>query len=65
MACKVKGKTSNICKFKDALAPNLEEIALADGLVLGSPIYFGDVTDRCALSSNGLPSRGFPTTTTA
>ncbi|MCR5133354.1 MAG: flavodoxin family protein [Bacteroidales bacterium] len=46
MACKVKGKTSNICKFKDALAPILEEIALADGLVLGSPIYFGDVTGQ-------------------
>lgn len=44
MACKIKGKASNICKFKDALTPVLEEIAQADGLVLGSPIYFGDVT---------------------
>ena len=44
MACKLKGKASNICRFKDALAPVLEEIALADGLVLGSPIYFGEVT---------------------
>ena len=44
MACKLKGKASNICCFKDALAPVLEEIALADGLVLGSPIYFGEVT---------------------
>ncbi len=44
MACKVKGKASNICKFKDPLTPILEEIAQADGLVLGSPIYFGDVT---------------------
>ena len=46
MACKVKGKASNICKFKDALMPVLEEIAEADGLVLGSPIYFGDVTGQ-------------------
>ncbi len=44
MACKVKGRASNVCKFKDALTPVLEEIAQADGLVLGSPIYFGDVT---------------------
>ena len=46
MACKLKGKASNICRFKDALTPVLEEIALADGLVLGSPIYFGDVTGQ-------------------
>lgn len=46
MACKVKGKASNICKFKDAPTPVLEEIAEADGLVLGSPIYFGDVTGQ-------------------
>ena len=46
MACKIKGKASNVCKFKDTLTPILEEIALADGLVLGSPIYFGDVTGQ-------------------
>ena len=46
MACKVKGKAMNICKFKDPLSPILEEIAQADGLVLGSPIYFGDVTGQ-------------------
>lgn len=44
MACKIKGKASNICKFKDALTPVLEEIAEADGLVLGSPNYFGEIT---------------------
>ena len=44
MACKIKGKASNVCK--DALTPVLEEIAGADGLVLGSPIYFGDVTGQ-------------------
>jgi multimeric flavodoxin WrbA len=46
MACKIKGKASNVCKFKDALTPVLEEIAEADGLVLGSPLYFGDVTGQ-------------------
>ena len=44
MACKIKGKASNLCKFKDALTPILEEISQADGLVLGSPIYFGQIT---------------------
>ena len=44
MACKIKDKASNICKFKDALTPILEEIAQADGLALGSPIYFGEIT---------------------
>ncbi len=44
MACKIKGKASNVCKFKDALTPVLEEIAVADGLVLGSPNYFGEIT---------------------
>ncbi len=46
MACKVKGRASNVCKFKDALTPILEETAQADGLVMGSPIYFGDVTGQ-------------------
>ncbi len=46
MACKLKGKASNICRFRDALTPLLEEIAEADGLVLGSPIYFGEVTGQ-------------------
>ena len=46
MVCKLKGKASNVCKFKDPLTPVLEEIAGADGLVLGSPVYFGDVTGQ-------------------
>ena len=44
MACKLKGKASNICRFKDSLTPILAEVAQADGLVLGSPIYFAEVT---------------------
>lgn len=46
MSCKLKGNVSNTCRFKDALTPVLEEIAQADGLVLGSPIYFGEVTGQ-------------------
>ncbi len=46
LACKIKDCASNVCKFKDALTPVLDEIAQADGLVLGSPIYFGDVTGQ-------------------
>jgi len=46
MACKIKGKASQVCKYKDALTPILEEIAQADGLVLGSPNYFGEVTGQ-------------------
>lgn len=46
MVCKLKGKASRVCCFKDALTPVLNEIAQADGLVLGSPIYFGEVTGQ-------------------
>lgn len=46
MACKLKDRASNVCRFKDALSAVLEDIAQADGLVLGSPIYFGDVTGQ-------------------
>ena len=46
MACKLKDKASNVCRFKDNLSPVLEEISQADGLVLGSPIYFGEVTGQ-------------------
>ena len=65
MACKVKGKASNICKFKDALTPILEEIAQADGLVLGSPIYFATRRGRCVHSWSVWPSPGSPTMTIA
>ncbi len=46
LACKIKGKAVNICKFKDALTPIMEEIAEADGLVLGSPNYFGEISGQ-------------------
>ena len=44
MACKVKGKTSRVCKFRDPLLPVLQEASEADCLVLASPIYMADRT---------------------
>lgn len=44
-ACKVKGgKNYGRCGYRDGLTPLLEAIADADGFVLASPIYLGDVT---------------------
>lgn len=33
-----------VCVYKDGLAPVLEEIRSADGLILGTPNYLGDVS---------------------
>lgn len=44
-SCKRKGNTcGGLCAMRDDLRPVLEEILASDILVLGSPIYFGDVT---------------------
>jgi len=44
-ACKTRdGKSYGKCALKDDLAPVLEKIAMADALVIGSPIYFGAAT---------------------
>jgi multimeric flavodoxin WrbA len=45
LACKVKnGKNLGHCAVHDGLKPVLDAIHLCDGFILGSPIYFGDVT---------------------
>jgi len=45
MACKVKnGKSLGHCAVNDGLKPVLDAIDTCDGLILGSPIYFGDIT---------------------
>lgn len=41
-ACK-KGKTIRKCVYPDGLAPVLEKIREADGLIVGAPIYIGDL----------------------
>src|SRR5271157_3613906 len=44
-ACKLKnGKSYGRCSVSDGLKPVLDRIHDADGLILGSPIYFGTVT---------------------
>ncbi len=43
--CKLKGgKSYGKCGYKDELTPVLEKIECADAVILGSPIYFGEVT---------------------
>jgi len=44
-ACKrIGGKSYGKCAVKDDLADVFEKIEAADALILGSPIYFGEVT---------------------
>ena len=44
-ACKLKGgKSYGHCAVKDDLAPILKKVEYADAIIIGSPIYFGDVT---------------------
>ena len=44
-ACKIRGgKSYGRCAVKDGLAPILKKIEAADALILGSPIYFGNVS---------------------
>lgn len=46
-SCKEKdGKSYGTCAVKDDLTPIYAEIREADAIVLGSPIYFGDVTGQ-------------------
>jgi len=46
-ACKLKGgKSYGRCAVRDGLTPVLDRIHNADALILGSPIYFGTVTDE-------------------
>ena len=44
-ACKLKGgKSYGKCAYKDELTPVLDKIERADAVILGSPIYFSEVT---------------------
>jgi len=46
-ACKLKGKTyGKSCAIKDDLHDILADLADADGIVMGSPIYFGEITGQ-------------------
>ena len=46
MACKRKGGERCKCFWKDDLSPVIERIFAADALIIGSPIYLGDVTSQ-------------------
>ena len=57
-ACKLKnGKNLGRCAYPDELIPVLDKISQADGLVLASPIYCGDVTGmmRCFIERLTFP----------
>lgn len=44
-ACKLKeSKTNGVCAIRDDLRPVLESIVDADVLIIGSPIYYGNLT---------------------
>ena len=44
MACHMKWQHAVSCRYPDGLTAILEEITKADGLVLASPIYYGEMT---------------------
>ncbi len=46
-ACKRRGnKTNGVCALRDGLRPVLEKIADADGVIIGSPVYYGNLTGQ-------------------
>lgn len=46
MACKRKGAERCRCFWKDDLSPVIDRIFAADALIIGSPIYLGDITSQ-------------------
>lgn len=47
--CKLRGnKTNGICAIRDELRPVLEKIHEANAVVIGTPIYYGDLTGEAA-----------------
>ena len=46
LACKLKDKERCKCFWKDDLSPVIDRIFSADALIVGSPIYLGDVTSQ-------------------
>lgn len=48
-ACKLRGnKTNGICAIRDDLRPVLEKIHEANAVIIGSPIYYGNLTGETA-----------------
>ncbi len=46
LACKRKNAERCKCFWKDDLSPLIEKIFAADALIIGSPIYLGDITSQ-------------------
>ena len=66
-ACKkVNGRHYGRCVYKDDFKPILNEIVQADGIILGSPVYFGDLTGnmRCFLERFMFPFLAYSKTET-
>jgi multimeric flavodoxin WrbA len=66
-ACKrIGGKHYGRCVQNDDLKPILDKLAQADGVILGSPIYFSDVTGnmRCFLERFMFPFLAYSNTET-
>ena len=54
-ACKLRGnKTEGVCAVRDDLKPVLERIAEADGVIIGSPVYYGNLTGQALSFINRL-----------
>lgn len=66
-ACKkVNGHHYGRCVYNDDFKPILNKITQSDGLILGSPVYFGDLTGnmRCFLERFMFPFLAYSTTET-
>ncbi len=65
--CKDKKNPHGICAMRDDLSPVLEAIKECDGLILGSPIYYGGMSSNLLaflerfLYSNSIYSNEIPT----
>ncbi len=67
-ACKIRGgKSLGRCAVKDDLAPVLRKVEAIDALILGSPIYFSDVSGEmrslwrgCCSPFSPIPTRPSP-----
>ncbi len=46
LACKRKGADRCRCYWKDDLSPVIDRIFAADALIVGSPVYLGDITSQ-------------------
>ncbi len=54
-ACKLRGnKTEGVCAVSDDVKPVLEKIAEADSVIIGSPVYYGNLTGQALSFINRL-----------